>query len=179
MTTSPPFCTLPLTNLVFVDPHVRQRPLTYRDVLDWPYILSPYTGMYWIDCIEMYWIETLYCAYCIGLSPYTVWIETLYWDVLDWLYRDVLDWDIILYIRIESLYCIEMYWIESLYWDVLDCVVILYIRIASLYCMDRDIIMCLLYWIDCMEMYWIETLYCIYGLSHYAVKTDSAKLTPH
>ena len=30
LTTSPPFCTLPLTNLVFVDPHVRQRPLTMR-----------------------------------------------------------------------------------------------------------------------------------------------------
>jgi len=28
--TTSPFCTLPLTNLVFVDPHVRQRPLTMR-----------------------------------------------------------------------------------------------------------------------------------------------------
>ena len=27
---SPPFCTLPLTNLVFVDPHVRHRPLIIR-----------------------------------------------------------------------------------------------------------------------------------------------------
>jgi len=30
LTTSPPFCTLPLTNLVFVDPHVRHRPLIMR-----------------------------------------------------------------------------------------------------------------------------------------------------
>ena len=131
--------------------------LEHRDVLDWPYGLSPYTGMYWIDCIEMYWIETLYCAYCIGLSPYTVWIETLYWDVLDWLYRDVLDWVLILRCTGLCRYTVYTDWVFILYgsrhYNVLTVLDWLYRDV-----LDWDIIMCLLYWIDYIEMYWIETL---------------------